>query len=136
MARSRPRARSAPARPPRFELGQHLHRPGIRTTPFAGSARRTASQPDNWTYKRQAWSLADPFQGPTEAYDSDWLTDVRKLGAENYYPPFGCRHPATNRRDSVPRDITSRIAGPSVAGERGTHSGPFAAGANRRSSAA
>jgi hypothetical protein len=43
-------------------------------------------QPENWTYKRQAWSLADPLQGPTDEYDSDWLTEVRKLGAENYYP--------------------------------------------------
>ena len=42
--------------------------------------------PDNWTYKRQAWTLADPLQGPTSEYDSDWLTDVRKIGAENYYP--------------------------------------------------
>ena len=44
-------------------------------------------QPENWTYKRQAWSLADPLQGPNDTYDSDWLTEVRKLGAENYYPP-------------------------------------------------
>ena len=36
---------------------------------------------------RQAWSLADPLQDHTEEYDSDWLTDVRKIGAENYYPP-------------------------------------------------
>jgi len=43
-------------------------------------------QPDNWTYKRQAWSLADPFQGPTELYDSCWVEDVKKIGAENYYP--------------------------------------------------
>ena len=44
-------------------------------------------QPDNWTYRRQAWSFLDPFQGPSEQYESDWLTDVRKIGAENYYPP-------------------------------------------------
>ena len=49
-----------------------------------GTAHRLA--PDNWTYKRQAWSLADPLQGPTDAYDSDWLTEVRRLGAERYYP--------------------------------------------------
>jgi len=45
-------------------------------------------QPDNWTYKRQAWSLADPLQGPTEQYEGDWLSDVKKIGAENYYPPL------------------------------------------------
>ena len=36
--------------------------------------------------RRQAWSLVDPLQGPTEEYETDWLTEVRKIGAENYYP--------------------------------------------------
>ena len=45
-------------------------------------------QPDNWTYKRQAWEFVDPIlQGPSEQYEGDWLSDVRKIGAENYYPP-------------------------------------------------
>ena len=26
--------------------------------------------------------------GPTSEYEGDWLTDVRKIGAENYYPPL------------------------------------------------
>ncbi len=43
-------------------------------------------QPENWTYKRQAWTFADPFQGPSDSYDSDWLSEVRRVGAENYYP--------------------------------------------------
>ena len=44
-------------------------------------------QPDNWTYKRQAWELVDPIlQGPSEQYEGDWLSDVRAIGAENYYP--------------------------------------------------
>ena len=42
--------------------------------------------PDNWTYKRQAWTFADPLQGATAEYESDWLTDVRKIGAASYYP--------------------------------------------------
>ena len=41
--------------------------------------------PDNWTYKRQAWSLADPTQGPTPLYGGDWLSDVQRIGAEHYY---------------------------------------------------
>ena len=44
-------------------------------------------QPDNWTYKRQAWSFLDPLQGPSEQYEGDWLSDVRAIGPENYYPP-------------------------------------------------
>ena len=35
----------------------------------------------------QAWSLADPLQGPNDVYESDWLSEVRKLGPEKYYPP-------------------------------------------------
>ena len=27
------------------------------------------------------------MQGPSEQYDGDWLSDVREIGAENYYPP-------------------------------------------------
>ena len=71
-----------------FELGEYLRRAGDESG--AVEHWRTAHRlaPDNWTYKRQAWSLADPGQGPTELYDSDWLTDVRKIGAENYYPPL------------------------------------------------
>jgi hypothetical protein len=70
-----------------FELAQHLQRNGLGedAVPWFREAHRL--QPDNWTYKRQAWSLADPFQGPNDVYESDWLSEVRKLGPENYYPP-------------------------------------------------
>jgi hypothetical protein len=86
MGRSRARdddqARAAAC----FELAQHLERAGHHddAVTWFGEAQRL--QPENWTYKRQAWSLSDPLQGPTDDYDSDWLTEVRKLGAENYYP--------------------------------------------------
>ena len=58
-----------------------------RTPPSRWFREAHRLQPDNWTYKRQAWSFADPLQGPTEHYDSDWLSDIRAIGAENYYPP-------------------------------------------------
>ena len=86
-------ARSAAGSPERsraaasFELGQHLHRAGSAAEAIRWFREAHRLQPDNWTYKRQAWTLADPLQGPTDAYDSDWLSDVRKLGAEHYYPP-------------------------------------------------
>ena len=45
--------------------------------------------PEVWSWKRQAWSLVDPNQGPTEFYEGDWLSDVKRLGGgERYYPPF------------------------------------------------
>ena len=69
-----------------FELAQHLQRAGHPGDAARWFKEAHRLQPENWTYKRQAWSLADPFQGPTDTYDSDWLTEVRKLGAENYYP--------------------------------------------------
>lgn len=71
-----------------FELGQHLHRAGhaADAIPWFRSAHRL--QPDNWTYKRQAWTFVDPGQGPSEYYDGDWLSDVQAIGAENYYPPL------------------------------------------------
>jgi len=87
VARSQPRppehARAAAA----FELGQYLWREGHQDAAVAWFREAHRLHPDNWTYKRQAWSFADPLQGPTEHYDSDWLSDIRAIGAENYYPP-------------------------------------------------
>ncbi len=85
--------RRSHARPPEvaeaaasFELGQYLYRQGHpdAAVPWFRAAHRL--QPDNWTYKRQAWTFVDPQQGPNEIYDGDWLSDVRAIGAENYYP--------------------------------------------------
>jgi hypothetical protein len=71
-----------------FELAQHLERTGHHDDAIRWFGEAHRLQPENWTYKRQAWSLSDPLQGPTEDYDSDWLSEVRKLGAERYYPPL------------------------------------------------
>jgi hypothetical protein len=86
VARSGPRDEERARAAACFELGQHLQRSGDAqaAVPWFREAHRL--QPENWTYKRQAWSLADPLQGPTDEYESDWLTEVRKVGAENYYP--------------------------------------------------
>ena len=88
LERSRPRPLEQAQAAAAFALGQHLHatdRPDAAVRWFRESHRL---QPDNWTYRRQAWTLADPSQGPTEQYDGDWLTDVRREGAENYYEPL------------------------------------------------
>jgi peroxiredoxin len=71
-----------------FELAQHLQRTGKPADAVRWFREAHRLAPENWTYKRQAWSLADPLQGPTDVYDSDWLTDVRETGPENYYPPL------------------------------------------------
>ena len=88
VARSTPRPPEASRAAASFELGQHLHRAGHpeAAVPWFREAHRL--QPDNWTYKRQAWEFVDPImQGPSEQYEGDWLSDVREIGAENYYPP-------------------------------------------------
>ena len=54
--------------------------------PHFAEARRL--EPGNWTYKRQAWSFADPLQVETGPYEGDWLTDIRELGPESYYAPL------------------------------------------------
>jgi hypothetical protein len=71
-----------------FELAQHLWREGREEAalPHFRQARRL--QPGNWTYKRQAWVLANRFQAPSDALEGDWLSDVRAIGAEHYYPPL------------------------------------------------
>jgi hypothetical protein len=87
IARSRPSSPEVSEAAASFELGQALHRAGHAddAVPWFRAAHRL--QPDNWTYKRQAWEFVDPIlQGPSEQYDGDWLTDVRAAGPENYYP--------------------------------------------------
>ncbi len=86
-----------------FELAQHLYREGDLKSarPHFREAHRL--QPENWTYKRQAWSLepsafdgplARFWQGPLPgheadwAYDGDWVSDAKSLGPANYYPRF------------------------------------------------
>ena len=52
--------------------------------------------PENWTYKRQAWTLAttaegqpsDLMQAPTDVYQGSWYADVSASGPESYYPPL------------------------------------------------
>ena len=88
VRRSRPRPVEEATAAAHFELAQHLYRAGRREDAVGHFRAAHRLQPDNWTYKRQAWTLADPDQGPTDLYDGDWLSDVRKIGAENYYPPL------------------------------------------------
>jgi hypothetical protein len=87
VARSAPRNADRARAAACFELGQHLHREGFARDAVRWFREAHRLQPENWTYKRQAWTFADPLQGPSDDYDSDWLTEVRKLGAEHYYPP-------------------------------------------------
>jgi hypothetical protein len=89
VARSQPRDLSVAEAAARFELGQHLHLAGNHAAAIPHWQAAHHLQPDNWTYKRQAWNFEDPIrQGHTDAYDSSWYEDIKKIGAENYYPAY------------------------------------------------
>lgn len=85
IERSRPRPQEAAEAAAYFELGQYLYRGGRTEEAIAQFREAHRLQPNNWTYKRQAWSLLDPSQGPNSVYEGDWVSDVQKIGAENYY---------------------------------------------------
>jgi len=88
LRRSRPRPIEEAAAAAHFELGQHLHHLGRTDRAIRHFREAYRLQPDNWTYKRQAWTLLAPHETSLSVYGSDWLTDVKKIGAENYYPPL------------------------------------------------
>ena len=87
MRRAQPRSTAEATAAAEFELGQHLHRAGDHEAAIPHWREAHRLQPDNWTYKRQAWNFEDPMrQGRTDAYDSCWFDDIKRIGAENYDP--------------------------------------------------
>jgi hypothetical protein len=102
VARSGRRGRDEAEGAAHFDLAQHLWRAGRTDAAVRHFREAHRLQPQNFSYKRQAWSLATPglgplerfWQGPVEGredewpYESDWLSEVRDMGAENYYPPL------------------------------------------------
>jgi hypothetical protein len=89
IARSQPRSIDEATAAAEFDLGQHLHRNGDHQGAIAHWREAHRLFPDNWTYKRQAWNFEDPVrQGHTDVYEGSWYEDIKKIGAENYYPPL------------------------------------------------
>ena len=96
VAASRPRPRAHAEAAAAFELAQHLHRQGHVDDAVGWFRRAHELHPENWTYKRQAWTFvttpegepSDLFQGPNDVYETSWLDEVKRLGAETYYEPF------------------------------------------------
>jgi hypothetical protein len=96
VERSRPRPSEHAEAAAAFALAQRLWRDGRRDSAVRWFRRAHALHPENWTYKRQAWTFAtteegqpsDLIQGPNELFEGNWLDDVRAVGAENYYEPF------------------------------------------------
>lgn len=88
IERSRPRSEEEGRAAGHFELGEYLRRMGNEDRAKRHWREAHRLQPDNWTYRRQAWSSVSATQGPSDEYEGSWLSDVRKIGAENYYPPL------------------------------------------------
>ena len=102
VERSQPRDADAARGTAHFELATHLESEGHHEAAVGHFREAHRLVPDNFSYKRQAWSLepgaegslARFWQGPSDdhpeawPYDGDWLTDVRAMGASNYYPAW------------------------------------------------
>jgi tetratricopeptide (TPR) repeat protein len=89
VRRSQPRGADEARAAAEFELGRYLHDAGDHAAAIPHWREAHRLYDDNWTYKRQAWNFEDPMrQGRTDAYESSWFEDIKKIGAENYYPPI------------------------------------------------
>jgi hypothetical protein len=102
VARSQPRPIEVSRAAAEFELGIHLWHRGRRDAAIAHMNECHRLQPDNWTYKRQAWSLVgrervegewglfmqSPSPDDDEAWPfaSDFSGDVAKLQRGEYFP--------------------------------------------------
>ena len=87
IGRSQPSTDDSSAAAAHFELGELLHRTGDHPGAVAHWKQAHRLHPENWTYKRQAWNLEAPDSvREVPAYESGWLAEVRKIGAENYFP--------------------------------------------------
>jgi hypothetical protein len=102
IVRSQPRPISISQGAAHFELANHFWREDHREAAIAHFNACHKLQPDNWTYKRQAWSLVGNervggdlgrfTQGPAPGeedswpFDSDFASDVAKLEPGQYYP--------------------------------------------------
>lgn len=98
VARSQPRTGDVALGHAHFELATHVERMGEHDAAVRHFREAHRLAPESWVFRRQAWVLESGpnrfWQGPApddpEAwpYEGDWLADVRKTGAENYYEEF------------------------------------------------
>jgi hypothetical protein len=102
VARSQPRPLGVSQAAAHFELATHLWTGGRRAPAVGHFKEAHRLQPDNWTYKRQAYSavgqerhggefgrfVQSPLNGEETdwPFDSDFYSDVATLDAGQYYP--------------------------------------------------
>ncbi|GAC1411103.1 MAG: hypothetical protein NVSMB57_05470 [Actinomycetota bacterium] len=86
VERSRPLSTEHAEAAAHFELGQHLKGIGVEDASIQHFKCAHVLDPDNWTYKRQAWQYVSPvLQNAAEVYGTTWADEVERVGPERYY---------------------------------------------------
>ena len=102
VKRSRPRDADKALGHAHFALASQLEMDGHHEAAIPHFREAHRLVPESWTFRRQAWSLekvgdgplARFWQGPNPdaqqawPYEGDWLSDIKKSGAENYSEPW------------------------------------------------
>ncbi len=102
VARSQPRDHAKALGHAHFQLASQLEIDGHHDAAVQHFREAHRLVPDSWTFRRQAWSLEKVGDGPLARfwqgpkpdapqawpYEGDWLSDVRRTGAENYNEPW------------------------------------------------
>ena len=86
VRRSRPRPLEEATAAAHFALGQALHTRGESAAAIEHFREAHRMHPTNWTYRRDAWSLAGSDR--EVVYRTSWIDEVKREGVENYYPPL------------------------------------------------
>ena len=84
VVRSRPRPIEEATAAAHFALGQALYARGAPAAAIEHFRAAHRLHPDNWTYRRDAWSLAGAER--EAVYGTSWVAEVKREGVENYYP--------------------------------------------------
>jgi hypothetical protein len=93
VERSQPRSADHSRAAACFELGHHLHLQGDHTAAIAWWKEAHALFPENWTYKRQAWTLestpdgedSDKAQEVQDVYGTSWSDEFLRMGGGATY---------------------------------------------------
>ena len=86
IRRSRPRPIAEATAAAHFALGQALYARGAQAAAIEHFREAHRLQPTNWTYRRDAWSLAGADR--EAVYGTSWVDEVKREGVESYYPPL------------------------------------------------
>jgi hypothetical protein len=84
VRRSRPCPIEEATAPAHFAIAQALHAEGAADDAIAHFREAHRLHPTNWTYRRDAWSLAGASR--EDIYRTGWAEEVKKEGIDRYYP--------------------------------------------------